>query len=92
MSLRTTAARGVLINGGYLFGLNLLTLVKAFATAGILSQGDFGIWGILSVTLIAMLWLKDMGVSDRFVAQREDDQERAFQQAFSVELLLPARC
>ena len=88
MSLRTTAARGVLINGGYLFGLNLLTLVKAFATAGILSQGDFGIWGILSVTLIAMLWLKDMGVSDRFVAQREDDQERAFQQAFSVELLL----
>jgi O-antigen/teichoic acid export membrane protein len=86
--LRRTAARGVIVNGVYLVGLNFLTFVKAFIAAGLVSTGDYGIWGILSVTLIAMLWLKEMGVSDKFVQQQEEDQELAFQKAFSVELLL----
>jgi O-antigen/teichoic acid export membrane protein len=88
MSFRTRAAKGVLVNGVYLVGLNFLNLIKGFAAAGIVATDDYGIWGILSVTLVAMLWLKDMGVQDRFVAQDEEDQEQAFQEAFSVELLL----
>jgi len=86
--LRRIAARGVLINGMFLVGLNFLNLIKGFVAAGLLSTTDYGIWGILSITLIAMLWLKDMGVSDKFVQQEEDDQERAFQEAFSVNLVL----
>ena len=88
MNFRARAAKGVLVNGVYLVGLNFLNLIKGFVAAGILATADYGIWGILSVTLIAMLWLKDMGVQDRFVAQNDEDQEKAFQEAFSVELLL----
>ncbi len=88
MSLRVRATRGVVINGVFIVGLNALSLVKGFVAAALLTTGEYGLWGILSITLIGMLWLKDMGVSDRFVAQREPDQEKAFQEAFSVQLLL----
>ena len=88
MNFRVRAARGVLVNGAYLVGLNFLNLIKGFLAAGIVATTDYGIWGILSVTLVAMLWLKEMGVQDRFVQQDDEDQEAAFQEAFSVELLL----
>jgi O-antigen/teichoic acid export membrane protein len=87
-NFRVRAARGVLVNGAYLVGLNFLNLIKGFIAAGLVATTDYGIWGILSVTLVAMLWLKEMGVQDRFVAQNDEDQEAAFQEAFSVELLL----
>ena len=86
--LRVRAARGVLVNGAFLVGLNFLNLVKGFVAAGLLTADAYGIWGILSITLIAMLWLKDMGVSDKFVEQDAADQEQAFQEAFSVNLVL----
>jgi PST family polysaccharide transporter len=88
MNFRVRTARGVLVNGVYLVGLNFLNLIKGFVAAGLVATSDYGIWGILSVTLVAMLWLKEMGVQDRFVAQDDADQEAAFHEAFSVELLL----
>jgi O-antigen/teichoic acid export membrane protein len=88
MSLRRTAARGTMINGAYLVALNSLGIVKGLLAATLLTVGQYGIWGILSLTLLAALWLKEMGVADKFVQQREPDQEAAFQHAFSVELLV----
>ena len=86
-SLREHAARGTLINSAFLIGLSLLGLVKGFVLAGFLSRADYGIWGILAVSLGTLLWLKHVGISDKYVQQDEDDQEAAFHRAFTLELL-----
>ncbi len=66
--LRRTAARGTLINGAYLVFLNSLGFIKGFLAAAVLTVSDYGIWGILSITLIAALWLKEVGVADKKLA------------------------
>jgi O-antigen/teichoic acid export membrane protein len=86
-SLRERAARGALINSGFLAGLAALSLLKGFVLAGFLTRSDYGLWGLLVVSLGTLLWLKQVGIGDKYVQQDELDQERAFQKAFTVELL-----
>ena len=43
---------------------------------------------MLAAALGTLLWLKQVGIGDKYVQQRDDDQERAFQLAFTLELLL----
>ena len=86
-SLRGHAARGTVINAAFLVGLSTLGLLKGFVVAGLLTRADYGIWGIVSVSLATILSLKQVGVGDRFIQQSEGDQERAFHKAFSVELV-----
>jgi O-antigen/teichoic acid export membrane protein len=85
-SLRTRAARGTIVNAAFTIGLGLLTLLRGFVLAAYLSPADYGIWGVLAVSLSALLFLKQAGVGDKFVQQQELDQEAAFQKAFTVEL------
>ena len=85
--LREHAARGTLINGAFLVGLSSLSLLKGFVIAGFVSRADYGVWGILLVSLGTLLWLKQVGIGDKYVQQDEADQERAFQKAFTLELL-----
>ena len=47
-----------------------------------------GLYGIVSVTVMTLLTLKQVGIDEQFVQQDEDDQELAFQRAFSIELAL----
>jgi O-antigen/teichoic acid export membrane protein len=56
--------------------------------AAFLTTTEFGTFGILAAALGTLLWLKQVGVGDKYVQQREDDQERAFQFAFTLELAL----
>ena len=86
--LREHAARGTLINGAFVVGLSALSLVKGFVLAGFVSRADYGVWGILIVSLGTLLWLKQVGIGDKYVQQDETDQELAFQKAFTVELLV----
>lgn len=86
-SLRQHAARGMVINTGFLCGLSLLGLVRGFVLAALLSREDYGIWGILVVSLGTLLWLKQVGIGDRYIQQDEDDQELAFQKAFTLEAM-----
>ena len=86
--VRSMAARGTLVNGAFQIGLNLLTFLKGFIVAAFLTTGEYGIWGILSVGLLTLLWLKHVGVSDKFIQQEEEDQELAFQKAFTLELIV----
>ncbi len=88
--LRRRAARGTVINAGFLAALTSLGLVKGFAVAGFLSRRDYGVWGVLVVTLGTLGWLKQVGISDRYLQQDDDDQELAFQRAFTLELLISA--
>ena len=88
--LRHRAARGTLINAGFLAALTSLGLIKGFAVAGFLSRRDYGVWGVLVVTLGTLGWLKQVGIGDRYLQQQDDDQELAFQRAFTLELLISA--
>lgn len=85
-SLRTRAARGTIINSAFTAALGLITLVRGFVLAAYLSPSDYGVWGVLAVSLSTLLFLKQAGVGDKFVQQQEPDQEAAFQKAFTVEL------
>jgi O-antigen/teichoic acid export membrane protein len=86
-SLRVHAARGTLVNAAFLVGVSSLSLVKGFLVAAYLSASDYGIWGLIVVGLGTLAWLKQVGISDKYIQQSEDDQELAFQRAFTLELL-----
>lgn len=85
--LRHLAARGTLINGAFQIGLTTLGLLKGWIVAVFLTREDFGVWGVLAVALGTLLWLKQVGIGDKYVQQDEDDQELAFQKAFTLELM-----
>jgi O-antigen/teichoic acid export membrane protein len=85
-SLRERAARGTLINTAFMIALSALGLVKGFILAGFVSRADYGLWGILVVSLGTLVWLKQVGIGDKYIQQDEEDQELAFQKAFTIEL------
>lgn len=91
-SLRSRAARGTLINAAFTIATGLLGLVKGFVLAGFLSRSDYGVWGIIVVSLSTLLWIKQTGIGDKFIQQDELDQELAFQKAFTLELVFTGAC
>ena len=88
--LRGLAARGTIVNAAFEIALNSLALVKGFVVAAFLSRSEYGIWGILVVVLVSLLWLNQVGIGDKYVQQREGDQALAFQKAFALELVFNA--
>jgi O-antigen/teichoic acid export membrane protein len=85
-NLREQAARGTLINSGFQVGFAGLSLLRRFVVAAYLTRAEFGIWSIVLTTVLTVGWLKQVGVSDKYVQQDEPDQEAAFQKAFTIEL------
>jgi len=86
--LRSIAARGTVVNGAFDVGLTSLGLLKGFAVAAFLTASEYGTFGVLAAALGTLFWLKQVGIGDRYIQQRDDDQERAFQLAFTFELAL----
>lgn len=86
-SLREHTARGTMINAGFQIGMAALEFARRFLVIGFLTAAEFGFWGLLLVSLSAIVWLKQVGVGDKYVQQSEADQELAFQRAFTIELL-----
>ena len=84
--LREHAARGTMISTAFLIGLSLLQMIRGFALAHFLSREDYGVWGLLAVSLGTLLWLKQVGIGDKYIQQNDPDQEVAFQKAFTLEL------
>ena len=84
-SLREHVARGTLVNAAFLIALSALGLLRGFILAAFLTRTEYGVWGVLIVTLGTLLLLKQVGVSDKYVQQDDADQETAFQKAFSME-------
>ncbi len=87
-TLRQHAARGTVVNAVFMIGLSTIGFAKGFIVAGFLSRADYGVWGVLAVTLGTLMWLKQVGIGDKYIQQDEEDQEAAFQKAFTLELLL----
>ena len=86
-ALRRLTARGTLVNGVFLASLSLLNLVRSFILAHELTRKDYGIWGVILISLGTLLWLKQAGVGDKYVQQNDTDQEDAFQRAFTLEAM-----
>jgi O-antigen/teichoic acid export membrane protein len=86
--LRRIAARGTLINGLFDVVLTGLGLVRGLVVAAFLTREEYGVFGVLAATLATLLWLKQVGIGDKYIQQDDEDQERAFQTAFTLELAL----
>jgi PST family polysaccharide transporter len=85
-NLRQQAARGTLINSAFQVSFAGLGLLRRFVVAAYLTRAEFGVWSIVLTTVMTIGWLKQVGVSDKYVQQDEADQEGAFQKAFTIEL------
>ena len=85
-TLREHTARGTVVNAGFLTGLSFLGLLKAFLVAAFLTPEDYGIWGILLAGVVTLSFLSELGVGDKYIQQTEDDQDLAFDRAFTINL------
>jgi polysaccharide transporter, PST family len=83
--LRQRAARGTVVNGVFLVGVNALGFLKGFVVAAFLPASDYGVWGLLVITLGTLIWIAQVGVDDKYIQQDDSDQEIAFQQAFTIQ-------
>lgn len=90
--LRRRAARGTIVNAAFLVALAALGLVQRLVVARLLAPSQFGLWNVALLAVLTVLFLKNAGIGDKFVAQREADQELAFQKAFTIDLALACVC
>jgi O-antigen/teichoic acid export membrane protein len=84
--LRGRVARGTIVNASFNVGLSLVSLLKGFAAAAFMSAEEYGVWGLLFISVATLVWLKEIGVGDKYIQQDEPDQQLAFQKAFTLEL------
>ncbi len=75
------------MNAGFDVGLTGLGLIRGLVLAALLTSFDYGVWGILTVSLGVLSRIKLVGIGDKYIQQDETDQELAFQKAFTFELL-----
>ncbi|MFL5420125.1 MAG: oligosaccharide flippase family protein, partial [Myxococcales bacterium] len=87
-SLRKHTARGTIINGAFRVGLAALTLLRRVAVAAFLTPSELGVWGAVLITVMTLLFLKNSAIGDKYIQQSEDDQEVAFQSAFTFEVVV----
>lgn len=87
-SLRRHTARGTIINAVFRVGIAAVSLLQQLIVAAFLTPSQLGVWGIVLITLMTLLFIKKVGIGDRYIQQAEDDQEAAFQKAFTIDFLL----
>ena len=88
--LRRAAARGSVVYGVFNLGLAVLGLLKGFLVAAFLTPTEYGIWGLLAVSLGTLLWLTQLGFDDKYIQQDDSNQEHAFQVALTLNCVLAA--
>lgn len=87
-NVREHLARGMLINGGFQLGLVAMSAVRGFVVAIFLTRSDYGLWGLIGLTIWTALGLKtQFGATEKYVQLSDEDDEQAFQRAFTIELL-----
>ena len=87
-TLRELTARGTVVNAIFQVGVVTLGLLRGLVVAALLTVSDYGIWGILTITLMSLAFLKQVGIADKFIQQSDGDQEMAFRRAFTLELMV----
>lgn len=84
--LRKLVARGVLVNAIFLAVVNGIGFLRGGIVVVLLSASQYGVWGIISSALALLIALRRNGVSDRYVQQEDEDQERAYQVALTLDI------
>jgi len=84
---RELAARGTLINSAFQIGFGALNMLRTLIVAGFLTAADYGIWGIVLLAVGFAGVMKGAAISDKYIQQSEEDQELAFQKAFTLDLM-----
>jgi O-antigen/teichoic acid export membrane protein len=87
-TVRQHAARGTIVNAGFSIALAVITLLRGVVIARFLTRADYGVWGILVASVATLFSLKQVGVADKYIQQEGEDQQLAFQHAFSVECVV----
>lgn len=90
LDLASKAARGSIVNGGFLAAINVLGVVKGVAAASFLGASEYGVWGLISVTAGFVLALGAVGIDDKYLQQDRPDQRAAFQVAFTLQCAMVA--
>jgi O-antigen/teichoic acid export membrane protein len=90
LTLRAFAARGVIVNTLFEIGISTMGLIRGFILAALLTTADYGVWGLLVVSLGVLSRIKLVGIGDKYIQQDEADQELEFQRAFTLEVLMTA--
>lgn len=85
-SMREHATRGVVINSAFQVGLAGVGLLRNVLVAAFLTRAEYGLWGILIATILSLTWLMQMGIGDKYIQQKEEDQELAYHKAFTLKL------
>ena len=87
-SLREHTAHGVIVNAGFNILIAVMATVRRLSVAFFLTAEDYGLWGIILLAVSTLVFLKDVGIGDKYVQQGELDQELAFQKAFTLEVVV----
>lgn len=90
-NVRHHVANGMLITSAFQLGLVALSALRGLVVAAFITRSDYGVWGLIGLTLWTALGLKtQFGANDKYVQQADENQEHAFQRAFTVELIFCA--
>lgn len=90
-NLRRHLAKGMMISGVFQIGLLGLTAIRGFAVAAFISRSDYGLWGLIGLTLWTAMGLKSLfGAGEKYVQQSDENQEHAFQRGLTIELIFTA--
>jgi O-antigen/teichoic acid export membrane protein len=89
--VRRHLARGMLITGVFQVGLLGVSAIRGVGVGAFISQADYGIWGLIGLTMWTAVGLKNQfGAGEKYIQQSEADQELAFQRGFTMEVLFTA--
>lgn len=87
-NVRRHVANGMLITTAFQLGVIGLTALRGLVVALFISASDYGLWGLIGFTMWAALGFKtQFGANDKYVQQSDENQEQAFQRAFTIELI-----
>ncbi|MDQ6835578.1 MAG: oligosaccharide flippase family protein [Actinomycetota bacterium] len=87
-NVRQRVARGAILNSAFQIGLYGVGTIERVLVATWLTREQYGLFGVLLAALVAIGWLKQAGIGDKYIQQSEPDQELAFQKAFTMELCM----
>src|SRR5260370_16399322 len=90
LNLRSRTARGTIVNAVFMVAASALTMVQAIVIARLLPTSVLGLWGLLMAGFMTLLLLGSVGIDDKYIQQDDPDQQRAFEIAFTIQMVLGA--
>ena len=78
----------MVVNALFMGGAELLVVLQGLIVTVLLGPRQVGLYGIVTTTAMTVVQLRRVGIDEAFVQQREADQEREFQRAFTLELIV----